>query len=283
MITRMIGAAKPAVAAVLMLGLTACAGFQLDNAKGLTPSGDAFSGALYNEYLLLSEMEFAEGDYRDSDTFANRAIASAAGTPPEPEALDARKIPAEAQGALAEARRNLMDALNAGARTAKPAAAARAQASFDCWMQEQEENFQPEDIKWCRDRFDAAMAEIGTPAPAPAPQVTFVNFTVYFDFDRSNITPVAQAILIDAANAADDMKASSVTVSGYADRSGPADYNMRLSQRRADTVAAELAGLIGPGAPAMTILAFGETDNLVETPDGVKEERNRRVKIEIRR
>jgi outer membrane protein OmpA-like peptidoglycan-associated protein len=279
----MIGAAKPAVAAVLMLGLTACAGFQLDNAKGLTPSGDAFSGALYNEYLLLSEMEFAEGDYRDSDTFANRAIASAAGTPPEPEALDARKIPAEAQGALAEARRNLMDALNAGARTAKPAAAARAQASFDCWMQEQEENFQPEDIKWCRDRFDAAMAEIGTPAPAPAPQVTFVNFTVYFDFDRSNITPVAQAILIDAANAADDMKASSVTVSGYADRSGPADYNMRLSQRRADTVAAELAGLIGPGAPAMTILAFGETDNLVETPDGVKEERNRRVKIEIRR
>lgn len=283
MITRMIGAAKPAVAAVLMLGLTACAGFQLDNAKGLTPSGDAFSGALYNEYLLLSEMEFAEGDYRDSDVFANRAIASAAGTPPEPEALDARKIPAEAQGALAEARRNLMDALNAGARTAKPAAAARAQASFDCWMQEQEENFQPEDIKWCRDRFDAAMAEIGTPAPAPAPQVTFVNFTVYFDFDKSSITPAAQAILIDAANAADDMKASTVTVSGYTDRAGPADYNMRLSQRRADTVAAELAGLIGPGAPAMTILAFGETDNLVETPDGVKEERNRRVKIEIRR
>jgi len=283
MITRMIGAAKPTVAAVLMLGLTACAGFQLDNAKGLTPTGDAFSGALYSEYLLLSEMEFAEGDYKDSDVFANRAIASAAGTPPEPEALDARKIPAEAQGALAEARRNLMDALNAGARTAKPAAAARAQASFDCWMQEQEENFQPEDIKWCRDRFNAAMAEIGTPAPAPTPSVTFVNFTVYFDFDRSNITPAAQAILIDAANAADDMKASSVTVSGYADRSGPEDYNMRLSQRRADTVAAELAGLIGPGAPAMTILAFGETDNLVETPDGVKEERNRRVKIEIRR
>lgn len=287
MFTRMTGATKMAVAAAAMLGLSACAGFQLENAKGLKPTGDAFSASLYKEYLVLSEMEFAEGDYQDSDQFADRAIASANGKPPLPEALSARNIPATAKGELTEARRKLIEALDGGARTAKPAPAARAQASFDCWMQEQEENFQPKDIKWCKDRFDAAMAEIGAPAPkkaeAPKPSITFANFTVYFDFDKAALTAETQSTLIDAANAADDMKASSVTVSGYADRSGPAAYNMKLSQRRAEAVAKELTSLIGAKAPAMTLKAYGETQNKVITPDGVKEAKNRRVKIEIRK
>lgn len=286
MFTRMIGATKLAVAAAAMLGLSACAGFQLESAKGLSPSGDAFSASLYKEYLVLAEMEFAEGDYMDSDTFANRAIASANGNPPAPEELTARKIPPAAQGELAEARRKLTEVLAAGGGTSNPAAAARAQASFDCWMQEQEENFQPADIKWCKDRFDAAMGEFGAPAPkaeAPKPSITFANFTVYFDFDKSSLTPETQATLIDAANAADDMSASAVTLSGYADRSGSEAYNMALSQRRAEAVAQELTALIGANAPAMTLHAFGETQNKVVTPDGVKEARNRRVKIEIRK
>jgi len=285
MFTRMIGATKLAVAAAAMLGLSACAGFQVQNAKGLSPSGDAFSASLYKEYLVLAEMEFAEGDYVDSDEFANRAIASANGNPPAPEELAARNIPAAAQGELAEARRKLTEALAAGAGTSKPDVAARAQASFDCWMQEQEENFQPADIKWCKDRFDAAMAQLSVaPKPVAAkPSITFANFTVYFDFDRSALTAETQSTLIDAANAADDMAAKTVTVSGYADRSGSAAYNMALSQRRAEAVAQELTTLIGANAPAMTLQAYGETQNKVVTPDGVKEAKNRRVKIEIRK
>ena len=284
MFTRMIGATKLAVAAAAMLGLSACAGFQVQNAKGLSPSGDAFSASLYKEYLVLAEMEFAEGDYMDSDTFANRAIASANGNPPGPEELDVRDLPGASKGELAEARRRLTEALAAGFGKSKPDAAARAQASFDCWMQEQEENFQPADIKWCKDRFDAAMAQFAAPkAEAPKPSITFANFTVYFDFDKSALTAETQSTLIDAANAADDMAAKSVTVSGYADRSGSAAYNMALSQRRAEAVAKELTTLIGANAPAMTLQAFGETQNKVVTPDGVKEAKNRRVKIEIRK
>ena len=80
MFKKMLGATKLTVAVTAMLGLSACAGFQLDNAKGLSPKGDAFSAGLYKEYLVLAEMEFAEGDYMDSDAFANRAIASANAT-----------------------------------------------------------------------------------------------------------------------------------------------------------------------------------------------------------
>lgn len=287
MLQRILGGAKPLIAAAAMLSLSACAGFQVDNARGLTPEGDAFSQALYQEYLTLAEMEFAEGDYDDSDEFASRAIAAAAGTPPGPEALDARVIPAEHKGALSEAHRRLVAALDAGAADVVPEASARGQAMFDCWMQEAEENFQPADIAWCRDRFKVALqameAAVADQPVAAAPPVTFANFTVYFDFDSSAITPETLSTLIDAADASDDMGASTMTISGYADRSGSEAYNMALSQRRADAVAAELGSLLGSTAPTMTLEAFGEGNNKVVTPDGVKEPKNRRVKIEIRR
>ena len=287
MLHKILGGAKPLMAAAAMMSLAACAGFQLDNARGLTPEGDAFSKALYQEYLALAEMEFAEGDYQDSDVFASRAIAAAEGTPPGPEALEDRNIPAEHKGALSEAHRRLVAALAAGAATKVPEASARGQAMFDCWMQEAEENFQPADIAWCRDRFmpalEAMEAAVGEQPVAAAPPVTFANFTVYFDFDSSTITPQTLSTLIDAADASDDMGASTITVSGYADRSGSEAYNMALSQRRADAVAAELKGLLGDGAPAMSLEAFGEKNNKVVTPDGVKEAKNRRVKIEIRK
>lgn len=287
MLHKILGGAKPLIAAAAMMGLTACAGFQLDNARGLEPSGDAFSKALYQEYLALSEMEFAEGDYEDSDVFATAAIAAANGTPTAPEALDSRDIPAEHKGALSEAHRRLTAALAAGAATKVPEASARGQAMFDCWMQEAEENFQPDDIAWCRDRFMVAIKEmeaaVGEQPVAAAPPVTFANFTVYFDFDSSTITPQTLSTLIDAADASDDMGAAKMTVSGYADRSGSEAYNMALSQRRADAVANELRGLLGADAPAMMLEAFGESNNKVITPDGVKEPKNRRVKIEIRK
>jgi OmpA-OmpF porin, OOP family len=287
MLHKILGGAKPFLAAAAMMSLAACAGMQLESARGLTPQGDAFSKALYQEYLGLAEMEFAEGDYADADEFASRAIASAAGTPPGPEALDARPIPAEHKGALSEAHRRLTAALAAGAAGKVPEVSARGQAMFDCWMQEAEENIQPADIAWCRDRFQVALAEMEAAVasqPAPAvPPVTFANFTVYFDFDSNAITPQTLSTLIDAANASDDMGASSITVSGYADRAGSEAYNQALSQRRADAVSAELKSLIGATAPAMTIEAFGESNNKVVTPDGVKEAKNRRVKIEIRK
>src|SRR3546814_7146483 len=61
-------------------------------------------------------------------------------------------------GTLTSSRERLMAVLAAGAAQSDPTQAAEAQVAFDCWMQEQEENFQPDDIAACRDRFEAAMA-----------------------------------------------------------------------------------------------------------------------------
>jgi outer membrane protein OmpA-like peptidoglycan-associated protein len=67
-------------------------------------------------------------------------------------------------------------------------------------------------------------------------------------------------------------------LAGNADRSGAADYNVGLSQRRADNVKGYLAGR-GVPEGAMTTEAFGESRPLVETADGVREPQNRNVQI----
>jgi OOP family OmpA-OmpF porin len=123
------------------------------------------------------------------------------------------------------------------------------------------------------------------PAPAPAPlppcppaAVTPGPFLVFFDWDKSLITAEASAILDRAAEQFAETGQTSVQLAGYADKSGKDDYNLRLSQRRADAVKAYLATKGVPDT-AMATEAFGETRPLVDTADGVREPQNRRVEI----
>jgi len=69
-----------------------------------------------------------------------------------------------------------------------------------------------------------------------------------------------------------------LTVTGHTDTVGSDAYNMRLSRRRAESVAAQLEK---DGIPSseISIVAKGKRDLLVPTADGVKEPQNRRVQI----
>src|SRR3546814_14611666 len=67
-------------------------------------------------------------------------------------------------------------------------------------------------------------------------------------------------------------------LAGHADRSGPADYNVGLSQRRADSVKGYMTSHAIPEGVISTE-AFGESRPRVDTADGVREVQNRRVEI----
>ena len=114
--------------------------------------------------------------------------------------------------------------------------------------------------------------------PPPPVQEAVGPFIVFFDWDRSEITPQAAAILDNAASAYQQTGSAQVVLAGHADRSGSASYNVGLSQRRADSVRSYLAGRGIPDG-AMATEAFGEGRPLVETADGVREPQNRRVEI----
>jgi len=124
----------------------------------------------------------------------------------------------------------------------------------------------------------AAAAVAPTPAPAAAPARTYL---VFFDWDRADLTDRARQIIAEAATNARTVRSTRIEVAGHADRSGPDAYNMRLSQRRGDAVAAELVRR-GINRNEIVVQAFGETRPLVPTADGVREPQNRRVEIVLR-
>lgn len=103
-------------------------------------------------------------------------------------------------------------------------------------------------------------------------------FILFFDFDKSDITPEAASILDSAAQAYASTGQAKVVLAGHADKSGSDAYNQALSQRRADAARAYLSGKGVPDS-AISTEAFGESRPLVETADGVREPQNRRVEI----
>ena len=278
---------KLAIAIATAALVSACSGLELQNAKTVAPAGDAFSKALYSEYVKLSTDEYNEGDYTDSDLFATRAIAAAGGKPTEPEEVASRKQTAGAAKALGEARARLVKAFAGGAKGRKPADAANAQAMYECWAQEQEENFQPDHIDACRIGFFIALAKIEqapaapTPPPAPAAKASPLNFLVYFGFNSAQIDAKARNAIATATKVIKESKPSVVSVIGHTDKSGTSSYNSQLAEKRANAVA-EMLGKNGVPGNLMTIGSLGENAPAVPTPDGAKESGNRRVEITVR-
>jgi iron complex outermembrane receptor protein len=122
----------------------------------------------------------------------------------------------------------------------------------------------------------AAAAYVPPPVVAPAPVAH--SYMVFFDFNKSDLTPQAVNIVNQAAANAGPAKVTKLEVTGHTDTVGSDAYNMRLSRRRAESVAAQLEK---DGIPSseIEIIAKGKRDLLVPTADGVKEPQNRRVQI----
>jgi len=272
---RLFGLTGMAAGAVL---LAAC-GTQLESARMVTPAGSAFDNALYAEYIELSQFEYAEADYSDSDFYALRAMSAAAGDRVDPTALDARRLPAGTEGPIADARQRLVAALDGNARSSSPQHAARAQAMFDCWMEQQEEGHQPDHIAHCRNEFEAAMAQLRPAAPA-APTLDPRVSRVYFGHDSSALDAQAMSTIGAAAREfrADNFR--QIALYGYTDTSGSSDYNQRLSERRSNAVR---DALVAAGVPANAIRtsARGQYSLPRPTDDGVREPENRLVIIRL--
>ncbi len=227
------GLAKSLLPFAATLVLSGCAGMELEKAQNLTPEGSAFNMSLYKGYVDLAASEYAEADYADSDVFAGRAIGAGSGQLVKPEQINRRALPDDKVSELMAARRRLAMALSTGAAERKPAEAAHAQVMFDCWMQEQEENFQPEDIARCRGALMAALEALevrpvakAAPAPVPIPG----PYVVFFDFDKAELTDHAKVVLANVARDAADAKIMRVFTSGHTDRAGANAYNDSLAK-----------------------------------------------------
>jgi OmpA-OmpF porin, OOP family len=127
-------------------------------------------------------------------------------------------------------------------------------------------------------KFGAPPAPPPPLPPAPPPPPPQKVFLVFFDWDKYNITPEGEKIIELAAQQYKAGGAVRLQVTGYTDTTGSYAYNQRLSERRANAVAARLAAL-GVARSDMAVSGRSFNDLRVPTPLGVREPQNRRVEI----
>ena len=125
--------------------------------------------------------------------------------------------------------------------------------------------------------------------PVVIDQTFTVNSDVTFGFNKATLKPAAQDVLNAIYADISNVTMENMTVAGYTDRIGSAKYNLKLSQRRAESVANFFES---KGVPANTITAvgYGEANPVTgNTCDAVKGKKaliaclapDRRVEINV--
>ena len=272
---------------------------EVDALKEAQPVGSPFTQKLTGEYRDFVNTEVSGmKDHADAIHFARKGLSSARGDVVMPEPLGDWNIQPEFMDELSVGRGRMVAMFDLGAREMYPDVSAVAQSRFDCWIEQQEENFQPDDINRCKREVLAALEQIEGTMPAPAPvaaapaptnnpldvdpnapmAIENAMYLVFFDWDQSTLGPGAQSVLDAVAAEAARRNLTSINIVGHADRSGPSDYNQKLGQRRGNAVRDALAQR-GVSANLINVVSRGEDERLVETPDNVREPANRRAQI----
>jgi outer membrane protein OmpA-like peptidoglycan-associated protein len=271
------------------LTLSACVSTSsLDQLAGTTPSGSAFSQALFHNYAYLarsfgqsadtSGSLFDSGNDLDTlaEAFATKALLAAKGSEVEPE-------PASSDSA--GLRDRLVRALAEG-KDRFPSDAARAQADFDCWMLNSTVASQAAAAGQCHASFNNTLGRLESDlhprafVPPTSSAAPAASYSVYFNFGSWTLAGEQLTTLQQAIAAARAGRQTRISIVGHTDTSGAVEHNQALSLKRANAVAETLVDM-GARREAIQTSGVGESDPVVQTGDDVKEARNRRAVVTL--
>ncbi len=275
----------------------------LNLARMAVPAGGTFALALYAGYFELALGYYRQAAYEGSDHFSGRAIAATAKNPPHPQALTKWKLPAAQRGAARMARDEVLAALVIARDIGgvAPVHAAGAQIGFDCWLYAVSHAGQGGQAAACKSAMDGRIAAVATALAAweirqaellalaaeaermellvAVEEILMAEswFTLFFATDRSDLDTPSSLAVNDIIQRSIQVTGARVYIVGNTDRAGANAYNLALSLKRAESVA---AALIARGVPADWIVmeAFGDT-NPVSFSSNPHDALNRRVDV----
>jgi len=120
------------------------------------------------------------------------------------------------------------------------------------------------------------------PPPPPPPKGTHIKDIPgpNFEFDKSSLTSEGRSKVGEAARVLKDNPSVKVSVDGYTDSIGSDAYNLRLSERRAQTVADHLVS-DGINKSRLHVQGFGKTHPIADNKTTAGRTLNRRVEIVV--
>jgi outer membrane protein OmpA-like peptidoglycan-associated protein len=116
----------------------------------------------------------------------------------------------------------------------------------------------------------------------PEPVLLRLPSDVLFDFDSATLKPSADPLLGQASTMITKYPSANVQIDGYSDSFGKHDYNLTLSEQRAQAVQEWLQQHVGPSGFKFRSQGHGSSDYVV-SPQGTidQQQQNRRVEILI--
>jgi outer membrane protein OmpA-like peptidoglycan-associated protein len=129
--------------------------------------------------------------------------------------------------------------------------------------------------------LDELLAKTGPLTPDTAP--ILLPGDLLFDYDTYKLQPGAVSSLQKLGQLLLRNPRSLFLIEGHSDSFGPDDYNLRLSELRAETVREWLISSMGIPAASIEIRGFGESRLIAPATSTIEEQQiNRRVEIVIR-
>lgn len=168
--------------------------------------GPVLTGGSINDFLARDYYELARHendkayDYKAAKQFTSKAISANKGQLTTPSKISAFDVPKERVGELTQARADLIAALKQQNTPENAATLAKAQTSFDCWIERAEEADDAGHYAECKSQFEQSMVNLVAPAAgdaaAPTYQIGFVQTSaVPDDVSQKLIGDIAHYVL----------------------------------------------------------------------------------------
>lgn len=214
------------------------------------------------------QAETAEGQAQEASARAQEADAGR--TQAEEERSQAEQERIRAQELEAEAQRNA-DLAQAEAENAR--------------YEAQQAQRELEDLRAQREQelnrlFDALNRIVETRRTAIGMVMTLGSDRIEFEFDRAELMPSDRELISRVVGILLTADGFQLQIFGHADEVGTEEYNLSLSERRAQAVADYMVEA-GLSAEIMTVKGFGESMPLADGDSPEAHARNRRVEIGI--
>ncbi|MEH6404279.1 MAG: OmpA family protein [Sneathiella sp.] len=227
------------------------------------PKAGEFSNSLAKEYQAFAKSEIEQYDWPDQQYIAKKGLLAVNGKQPLPEEPVNWHIKAVDRSNFSDARANLIHWLNTDARHTSPQQSAKAQVSFDCWVEQKEENWQTDHIEACKNSMSKALPMMRS---------------VFFPIDKATVDIGNKDTLREIALDWHNYPGKFILLQGHTDRSGSLTYNYALAKKRTAAVKESLIAF-GIQEVAIQTELWGETRPRTELGDQKGGLSNRRVEI----
>lgn len=111
-------------------------------------------------------------------------------------------------------------------------------------------------------------------------KLTLNENSVRFDTNKSSLTAAAQNNLDKLVKVFNQYPDTDIVIYGYTDSSGPADFNLKLSEQRAASVKSYLGGK-GIASSRIQVIGMGIADPIASNETAEGKSKNRRVEFAI--